>query len=60
MTVSRLLKEADSREIAGWMAYTKIEDERESKKKAGASENLLKARLTAAGQHAARKTKGGG
>ena len=57
MTVSRLLKEASSREIAGWMAFLKVEEELKSSKNSNASENLLKARLTAAGQMAAKKNR---
>ena len=56
MTVSRLLAESDSREISGWMAYLKIEEELKTKKDAAGSDNLLKARLTAAGT-AAKKRK---
>lgn len=55
MTVSRLLAEADSREIAGWMAYLKIEEELKTKKDSSASDNMLKARLSAAGAAAQKK-----
>jgi len=57
MTVSRLLAEADSREIAGWMAYLKIEEGLKTKKDSAAGDNILKARLSAAGA-AAKKKKG--
>ena len=60
MTVSRLLAEASSPEIAGWMACMEVEDELAEKrrqdaknKKAAAGEALLKARLDAAGKAAA-------
>jgi len=56
MTVSRLLAEADSREIAGWMAYLKIEEGLKTKKDTAAGDNILKARLSAAGV-AAKKNK---
>ena len=71
MTVSRLLSEASSAEIAGWMACLEVEDElaeqrrQDAKnKQAAAGEAVLKARLTQAGQAAAaklaRKKKAGG
>jgi len=47
MTASRLLKEADSRELAEWMAFFSIENqEREDKKKP--SPTALSAKMKAA------------
>jgi hypothetical protein len=47
MTTSRLLKEADSREIAEWMAFFSLENkEREKKKKP--SPTALSAKMKAA------------
>lgn len=62
MTVSRLLSEAPSTEIAGWMVVQEIEEENriqrvedEKKKKAETGMKVMQARLTQAGIAAAAK-----
>ena len=50
-----MLAEADSREIASWLAYFKIEEELKTKKNTAGGDDLLKARLTAAGAAAGKK-----
>jgi len=47
MTVSRLLREADSREIAEWMAFFSIENQ-EREKKSKPSPKALSAKMRAA------------
>ena len=50
MTASRLLKEADSRELAEWMAFFSLENkEREAKKKPSPTELSAKMKATLAG-----------
>ena len=65
MTVSRLLNESTSAEIAGWMCFLELEDENrkqkeenEKKKKAQAGQELLRAKLDQAGKIAAAKKHG--
>ena len=62
MTKSQLLKNANSKEIAGWIAFLQIEQDEEKRreaekkeKKAAADQKVLQARLTQAGQLAAAK-----
>ena len=62
MTVSRMLTEMTSQEIAYWMSFLQLEidiqkeiEETEKKQKIKSDANLLKARLTEAGKFAAKK-----
>lgn len=61
MTVGQLLREADSKELAGWMEFLSIEVEQQEEKKkeleTKKAEQSLRAQLTQAGQAAARKKK---
>ena len=59
MTVSQLLKQADSKELAEWMEFTAIEVEQKNlekkKRDSKLAEEKLRAELTKAGAAAARK-----
>jgi len=58
MTVGRLLNEASSREISGWIAFLGIEEKLEKRKKQKLSDSLLRAKMMEAGQLAAAKKHG--
>ena len=55
MTLGRLLNEASSREISGWIAFLEIEEKLEKRKKQKSSDSLLRAKMMEAGQLAAKK-----
>jgi len=64
MTVGRLLHEASSSEVSGWLAFLEIENEiskkkieSEKKNSVAASESTLRARIDLAGKIAASKKK---
>lgn len=56
-TVSRMLDEMSSREIAGWMAFFDLDDKQTKREQQKQSDKMLGSRIKAAGKQVANRTR---